>query len=633
MATGSAMEDHSWLDNDDSIPSPAPSEARKVLWRVLLRRSPTISRRLWACCGCSAAVAAAVFVAAVTAAIVRGSTAPSGHGRASRESRDLLSALEGTRCKSTACQRYAREFSDSLDWKRQPCEDLYGFVCGRWPHEGGSVHLRAAFDAKAQALASALSSREDGSQVGALVRACLRRDLHDNGLQLLQQFLGERGLPWPRTLTRPLLEVLLDLSANWNLHLWFRVDATAGENQRPTVQFRQSPELVQWIDERQMRQGTDYELWMARAFELFGKPSHSSNASMILLIKAMDNLITHLMGAAVQQWQPPAVTTVGNLSLYAPLGAAESWLDVLDRSLVLPQGSDLSREDTVQLFDRDVLQTSLYLIGLDSETETHLALSVGLRVVEALGWMVETSLEAPHGVADGWRTPRCLSQVQYLVGPAWHDLLLMPHHDGGIVEAVRSVLRRAKPARVVPSGVIHLKRNVSEAVPSVDTNTSFFSTWLELSEARAMERRDPDAPLLLEPHSWLFPFYHEDLPLAVNFAGLGGQATRRLLDHDSFFLFPDTWQDRETLIVALSAMRLLGGADAEAERLFFAASCHTQCTSLEGAPGLRRRAVRFCNEAAMRLAAFRDAFRCSRRFPAATLARRETAATSLATNA
>ncbi|KAK8764830.1 hypothetical protein V5799_032561 [Amblyomma americanum] len=452
MATNMAMDDRSWLDNDGSIPSPAPSEARQVLWKVLLRRSPIITRRLWVCCGCCALVAVAVFVAAVATAVVRGSSAPSGLRRTGQEGRGLLFALEATRCKSVACQRYARELSDSLDLKRQPCEDLYGFVCGRWPQQGGSVRSRAAFDAKAQALASALSNQEDG-QVGALVRACLRRDVYRNGLEQLEQFLAERGLPWPRTLTRPLLEVLIDLSANWNLHLWFRVDITAGENQRPTVQFRQSPELVQWIDEQHMRQGTDYDRWMSKALVIFGKPSHNSNASMILLIKAMDNLITHLMGAALQQWQPPVVTSVGNLSLYAPLVATtDSWLDVLDRSLVLPEGSALSGRDTVQLFDRDVLQTSLYLIGLDSETEAHLALSVGLRVIEILGWMVETSLEEPHGAADGWRTPRCLSQVQRLVGPAWHDLLLMPHHDGGIVEAVRSVLQRARPPRLVPSG-------------------------------------------------------------------------------------------------------------------------------------------------------------------------------------
>ncbi|XP_049524612.1 uncharacterized protein LOC125946157 [Dermacentor silvarum] len=317
------------------------------------------------------------------------------------------------------------------------------------------------------------------------------------------------------------------------------------------------------------------------------------------------------MGAAVDlQSQKLIKTSVTNLSLLVPLGnTTDAWLKLFNRILVLPPGIALGRHDAVRLRDRDVINTSVYLAGLDTETETRLALSVGLRVVELLGWMVDPRLEAPPDPPEGQRTRRCLSQVQHLVGAAWRDLLIMPHHDGGVIDAVRSVLQRARPALPGPAVLFNNASTDSPALLQVAQGTTAFSSWIALSEAHAQERRDSTAALMLEPYSWLFPFFHEDLPVAVNFAGLGELAARRLLDE--YHSSPTSRRDRYALIVALSALRLLGASTPDDQRLFFVAMCHTHCTSTgEEASEKRVRAARRCNDVAMPLLAFKDAFRC-----------------------
>ncbi|KAH7952141.1 hypothetical protein HPB52_019259 [Rhipicephalus sanguineus] len=594
-----------WPRGDDlDLESHLNSENRRFLWWVLVQRvqrGQATKRLLWACCGCCVIAVATVFVGFATVTLRhRQSTAPR---------HDWLSALEPTRCTSTACRRYARELNESLDWRQQPCDDLYGFVCGRW--HTGSARSRAERDAQTQALSTAFSDRESG-HVGALVRACLRQG-HGavNDLELLRRFLEDRGLPWPRDPTLSLLEVLVDLSANWNLHLWFQLDVTVGET--PAVEFRRSPSLLGWIRTRRMRRGPGYEDWIAMTLKLFGgAPGGNVISSVITVIKAMDNLVATLLGAAASRHsQMLTETSVGNLSLHVQLGnTTDAWLNLFNRTLVLPPGIALEMHDTVRLRDREVIKAAVYLAELDTETEARLALSVGLRVVELLGWMVDPRLEASPDLHGEQRSRHCLSQVQHLVGAAWHDLLIMPRHDGGVIDAVRNVLQRARPALAVPTRV-HVNASSTPAL-HLQTSQGAFSSWLALSEAQAQERRDSStATLMLEPHSWLFPFFHEDLPAAVNFAGLGERAARRLLDRYPRSAPSARRRDRNALLVALSALRSLGASSHEAERLFFVATCRTHCTSSgKDDSGKRRRATRRCNDVAMPLVAFKDAFRC-----------------------
>ncbi|KAH8024607.1 hypothetical protein HPB51_026179 [Rhipicephalus microplus] len=182
---------------------PSSNILEQVPWWVLVPRGQVTKRLLWAFCGCCVIAVAPVCVC-FTTVILRHRQATAPH--------DWLSALEPTRCSSIACRRYARELDDSLDWRQQPCDDPYGFVCGRW--HSGSARSRAEHDAQTQALSTAYSARESGHVV-ALVHACLRHSPDANGdLKLMSRFLEDRGLLWSRDPTLPLMEVLVDMSAN-----------------------------------------------------------------------------------------------------------------------------------------------------------------------------------------------------------------------------------------------------------------------------------------------------------------------------------------------------------------------------------------------------------------------------------
>ncbi|KAH9367849.1 hypothetical protein HPB48_003106 [Haemaphysalis longicornis] len=284
-----------------------------------------------------------------------------------------MSSLE--RCPSAACRRYLHELRSSLNWKRNPCDDLYGFVCGR----NGSVSVLAEHSAHRQAL---LSASRGGGAVGALLRSCLRRHRAvGGGLNKLSRFLAERGLHWPHKLTRPLLEVLVDLSVNWNMHLWFQLDIVAGDGTRPAVVLRKSPSILSWTGAQSVRRGAEYERWMRKALELFNAPGHKIG-DMVVVAKAMNSLIASLLGAAAREPSPqqPIGTTLSGLSRYT--GTAR-WLNILNERLT--KGTSFTEEDSVSLYDQDVIRVSVHLAQLDSETVTGLALSVGFRIVETLG--------------------------------------------------------------------------------------------------------------------------------------------------------------------------------------------------------------------------------------------------------
>ncbi|KAL1419936.1 hypothetical protein MTO96_024873 [Rhipicephalus appendiculatus] len=127
---------------------------------------------------------------------------------------------------------YAWELQASLDVYRNPCRSLYEFVCGRWRRGApvASVREMAEVRLRREALHSVLDSNstqsaspEDVSdRVAGLVSSCLRGKRNPSELRA---FLRDRGvlLPHSNGSSHAVLSTLVDLSLNWDIHIWFQL--------------------------------------------------------------------------------------------------------------------------------------------------------------------------------------------------------------------------------------------------------------------------------------------------------------------------------------------------------------------------------------------------------------------------
>ncbi|XP_064487962.1 neprilysin-2-like [Ornithodoros turicata] len=154
---------------------------------------------------------------------------PRARSHAFRESSSKL-------CFAEDCLAMASVLLTSMNKSIDPCNNFYQFVCGKWKTiapEGShdvldSIRLHAIH--KSQDLFKKLEVVDYADsaieKVVAFYESCIAMLKGDvNAIEDLKEFLSARRLPWPRESpkgTDP-LEVLVDLSVNWMIGVWFNV--------------------------------------------------------------------------------------------------------------------------------------------------------------------------------------------------------------------------------------------------------------------------------------------------------------------------------------------------------------------------------------------------------------------------
>ncbi|KAH9380246.1 hypothetical protein HPB48_018210 [Haemaphysalis longicornis] len=188
------------------------------------------------------------------------------HGHVFIRKNRLLSTLRAV-CDSHACQEYAWELQSSLDVSCNPCHSLYGFVCGRWRRGGAVMSMRKAAEARMlqQVLQSAMavntSEVDSGSstteKVAALVHSCLYAERYP--AELAAFLRARRILPSHQLNTSDLLGILVDLSANWGIDLWFQIRIGLRSNGTPVVYIGKSETLapgLRWYEKFEIRESS-----------------------------------------------------------------------------------------------------------------------------------------------------------------------------------------------------------------------------------------------------------------------------------------------------------------------------------------------------------------------------------------
>ncbi|XP_070376919.1 endothelin-converting enzyme-like 1 isoform X2 [Dermacentor albipictus] len=496
-------------------------------------------------------------------------------------------------CHETACHKYMAAIELSINRSQDPCRNFYRFVCDGWKRQH---HLLSVVDAAEDAMygralkAIEWSSEHSGSQyfaapsalsvekkVAGLAKSCM--ELSQSSLPDLKRFMAARHLPWPKTSRWDLLEILLDLSGNWNVHLWFHVSfelaPLRGGTGEPVLKIGHSAAFHAWIATTRAFAGQPagtaaslrYRRYMRAMLRLFDA-SEAVEDEVIAKIEAMDRLTLQVLGPAMAEPDSRIVRmSIRNLTDTATPGIAAGRLLLLLNEYFI-WARRFSARDIVQVENGGLLRSVVYLLGLDSDTREALTLSLGLRVAHELGWMAsreiaDVTLELA-GLPPSAHRRRCLIQVESAVGIGW--LSLFPKHRGAedVVRDVRDVLvdtvARRKEALLqlwAPGAIVPWNNEsfLASVLPEPSRGARFFVQWLNLMNGR-WRLLEQDVTNVLKPgsflrHRWsfhgaltvaencfVFPLFHSDFPAAVNYGGAGrllADEVLRGLYHDRLF--------------------------------------------------------------------------------------------------
>ncbi|KAH9367990.1 hypothetical protein HPB48_010095 [Haemaphysalis longicornis] len=479
-------------------------------------------------------------------------------------------------CGENACQEYMGALNSVLNRSQDPCEDFYRFVCDGWMHQH---HSLAVVDAAEELMyRSALNTiywtRVDigrrglttsaassvGQKVAGFARSCMY--LRKSSMEHLKNFLAERHLPWPNASVRDLLEILLDLSGNWNLHLWFQVTFEMtpfrGGAVEPVLRISHSAAFGAWIafmrpfagQPAASKSALRYRRYVKDMLEFFGV-SESNTDELAAKIEEMDRLTLGALAPPMAELYPKTLRIpIHNLTNTVTPGIITGHLLLLLNEYFI-WARRFSAGDIAEVSNPGLLRSVVYLRGLKSETREALTLSLGLRVVHALGWMAHRRIADITldimGLPPSAHYRRCLTLIDGTVGVAWHSLF--PEQPGAeaLVQDVQDILRNSVERHGKPPLMLRARpapaqwdneSSLAKALPEPTPGDRFFVDWMNLmnSPGRLEEQHVLNVlkPGSVLSHGWnfhgvvtvaegffVFPLFHPDLPTAVNYGGAG----------------------------------------------------------------------------------------------------------------
>ncbi|KAL3206458.1 hypothetical protein MRX96_040044 [Rhipicephalus microplus] len=291
-----------------------------------------------------------------------------------------------------------------------------------------------------------------------------------------------------------------------------------------------------------------YQKCVRRMLRLFDVSAPRS-ADIISIIEAMNKLTLDTLAPAMTVPEPSIVRmSIRDLTETAILPIPTGRLVLLFNEYLM-WARRFSPYDVVEVENAGLLRSVVYILGLGVETQQALTLSLGLRVAHELGRMAnrkitDVTLEIA-GLPRSAHACRCLFEIQNPVGAGWLSLFPLYVEYDSFIRDVRGVLndavvRRNKVFVRLRAHSIDIPWNGDSFLAGVlsepSRRTRFFIDWLNLMAGR-LRLQEQDITNVLSPGSLrsqrcsfhgtltnaqdysVFPLYHSDLPLAVNYGG------------------------------------------------------------------------------------------------------------------
>ncbi|KAH7932669.1 hypothetical protein HPB49_000589 [Dermacentor silvarum] len=242
-------------------------------------------------------------------------------------------------CVREECFLGGSVMSRALDLNRDPCDDFYAYAlreleahrswqpfrARRRPAQNAVqvCHYRLTIEKggknnRAALLLDQQYGKDFIGHTAKLYRSCIEaiRGNQDHTMKL-RAFLQERGLFWPRpapfnATTDPLL-VLVDLSLNWRLDLWFHVALVSAPGSN-SVHVRLQPGIV--------NQDWARFLWMMRHDGQMTYLSYQQEASKLFTKDGLETMTRYVMEQlASLELQVAQQLSTGNMTLQPPRGS------------------------------------------------------------------------------------------------------------------------------------------------------------------------------------------------------------------------------------------------------------------------------------------------------------------------
>ncbi|KAH6928668.1 hypothetical protein HPB50_018189 [Hyalomma asiaticum] len=168
-------------------------------------------------------------------------------------------------CETPGCEKHAEVLKAAMDTSVDPCTDFYRFTCGSWKPKGKENSLIARVFAYSAAIAmDEMQGDPQQSVVPAApqyYQSCIgARTEIASELEIFKKFKQDMGLMWPEKVqngaTNP-LTLLLNLSINWNFHVFFNLRAMPVYKKRSqTLYMRRGFMTPKWQDLSEPRKWT-----------------------------------------------------------------------------------------------------------------------------------------------------------------------------------------------------------------------------------------------------------------------------------------------------------------------------------------------------------------------------------------
>ncbi|KAH7970148.1 hypothetical protein HPB49_000177 [Dermacentor silvarum] len=371
-------------------------------------------------------------------------------------------------CQSPTCERWIEEMSYSIDDTKEPCDNFYDFVCGRYGVASQSVFPNAFLRLQLRILLSFYKriliqdldtmrkdEGEDSPRFKAvyMTQRCLHEAWNDvDHLDVLKEFLASYNLSWPpdkQRLPTSLLDTLVELSLKRDIHVFFQLKPDKDFN-RPGFYLLHWDNNIQailvWLLLREILiQHQQLEnAFVASASLLTGRVPHPQ------LIARVIELDSRFLTVSVL----PLLALRSNMTLeYVKFSEAHSFMGQASSSVrvlhavnrLLPADRQLSADDQMIVTNKFMLPfVGDLLLGESSGSETvsgYVAFIVALQLAPAMSVSYLETLLSGMGeaAATGIRLMACLVVPNQELSFAVADLFVDWFIEEGKLAAIRAM--------------------------------------------------------------------------------------------------------------------------------------------------------------------------------------------------
>ncbi|KAL3245433.1 hypothetical protein MRX96_017990 [Rhipicephalus microplus] len=321
-------------------------------------------------------------------------------------------------------------------------------------------------------------------RVVGLVSSCLRGRRNPTELT---SFLRDHGVfpnQW-RSSPHAVLTTLVDLSLNWDIHVWFQLTVDAHENASTRVYIARSIDLEKRADVlRKIGKSKKYKASVEAAFRILGLPEEEIAAAAARK-SSTDALVSEILknSEAVLEMGPLDMRLETVAETFTPAAPVQAWLDAL--LVAAPTVVNISKNTFVRVQSTRLLGTLNSLLEFASRRQDDVAEYIAYHVFMEIGWMVDdrnaTTRDRPLYFMPAKMTKRCLREVDRMTGLAWFSVLTAPHVGANFT---RDLLALIAPDVASSTDIIV----PSDASVQLDVlpgpQSSFFSEWLAFRKAR-----------------------------------------------------------------------------------------------------------------------------------------------------